>query len=420
MKEYLFGLIDSEYTDNDYMYENICGIGKTELPTRFISKHLMVKDQKNTMKCVGFSTSSLMEVREMMTKNTVIVPELSPQFGYYVAKTLDGLSSNVTGTTLKAVSDAMKKYGICEEKYCRFEHDNSLLSGMTKPSQEAYDDAKQRKIDGYARITTLDAIKKAVYTEGVCLISMAYFGGMLDCPNGYMAKPSMNASKLGNHCKIVIGYDDEHEETIGGVKYKGFFVQLNSYGIDQGRFGLEYVPYDMMNWVGGRYQYTIDKIFREAYVFYDDTNVDNKKFHIQNQPNTVIESIKKINMEFTMNSKEAVIDGKSVTMDVAPLCIDGSNFLPFRFIFEQMGMSVNYTKQPDGHDTITGTDKVTGSKVSLNIGRTVAYTNGQQYIMYRAPFIKDGRTYVPVRAVAEMSGCTVNYDNTTKKITIKR
>ena len=40
--------------------------------------------------------------------------------------------------------------------------------------------------------------------------------------------------------------------------------------------------------------------------------------------------------------------------------------------------------------------------------------------MYRAPFIKDGRTYVPVRAVAEMSGCTVNYDNTTKKITIKR
>lgn len=402
-------LLDSEFTDGDYIYDNMIGINKDELPKRFINNHIYVKNQGDTMMCVGFATSALIEAIEMKRLNKENVPMLSPQYVYYYAKTLDGLTET-KGTTLKAMADAVKKYGICERSF--YQDDNDLLANMKKPSNEAVKNAELRKIDGYARVITLDAIKKAIYKDCGVITSILYYGDMLYPNKGYIRKPPATSKKLGNHSTYWIGYDDEEQ----------VIIQLNSYGREQGVFGLEYIPYAMVeeNWCGGQYEYSIDKLFREAYVFYDNTNILNDKFHISNQPNVIIKKEKSINMEFTMNSKVAMINDKKVTMDVAPLCINGTNFVPFRFIFEAMDCDVTYKKEADGHDVIVGIDRNTAVKVSLNIGYKVAYVGNQQYVMPQAPFIKDGRTYVPLRAIGEMLGAKVVYDGTTKKITIVR
>lgn len=402
-------LLDSKFTDGDYIYDNMIGISNNELPKRFINNHIYVKDQGSTMMCVGFSTSALIEAIEMKRLGKENVPMLSPQYVYHYAKTLDDMPT-IKGTTLKAMADAVKKYGICEATMYNDNHD--LISEMTTPNATAIKNAESRKIDGYARVITLDAIKKAIYQDCGVITSILYYGEMLSPKKGYINKPSATSKKLGNHSTYWIGYDDDEK----------VIVQLNSYGKEQGVFGLEYIPYEMIteNWCGGLYGYSIDKLFREAYVFYDNTNIINDKFHIENQPNVVIKKEKSINMEFTMNSNVAMINGEKVAMDVAPLCINGTNFVPFRFIFEAMDCDVAYKKEADGHDSIVGVDRNTAVKVSLNIGYKVAYVNGEQYVMPQAPFIKDGRTYVPLRAIGEMLGAKVLYDGITKKISIRR
>lgn len=403
-----FNLIDSQLSDSDYIYDNMIGVSKSNLPRKFINKHIYVKDQKNSMKCVGFATSSLMEAIEMKRLGTENVPMLSPHYVYYQAKTLDGIKTS--GTSLKAMAEAVVKYGICEAS--EYTEDSDLLVDMKKPSNEIVTKAKIRKADGYARVTTVDAIKTAIYQDCGVITSILYYASMLNPKKGYIDKPFPSSTKLGNHSTYWIGYDDDEQ----------VFIQLNSYGESQGVFGLEYVPYAMIedNWKGGIEGYGINKIFREAYVLYDKTNIVNNKFHINNQPDIIIKKAKPINMEFTVGSKVVAVDGKEVTMDVAPKTINGTNFVPFRFILEAMDCKVDYIKQTDGHDSIIGTDKNTAVKVSMNIGYTVAYVDNETYIMPQAPFIENGRTYVPIRAIGEMLGCRVGYDSKTKKITIVR
>lgn len=414
-----YGVLDSPIDKRDYKYSEVCGAANETFPKKFINKPIYVKDQKNSMKCVGFAASSYMESKEVMRLGSTNIPMLSAQFSYYVAKTLDGLSSNIEGTTGKAIAEALYKYGICEDRYMPFIEKGNLLSNMAKPSPEAYKDAFTRKIDGYAKVTSLTDIKRAVYEEGGCMVSMLYYSDMMHPVDGYIAKPNPTSSKLGNHMKVIVGYDDEHEATVKGVKYKGFFVQLNSYGSSQGAFGLEYIPYDFLNWKGGLYGYDIDKIFREAWVFYDNTNIKNPEYFKENQPNVIIKTAKPIDMILHIGNRYAIVGDKVKEMDTAPLLKNGSTFVPVRFIAEEMDCTVKYWK--DGYGAYVNiTDNNTGKKVDMTIGMKVAYVRGQEYVLNEPPFIEGGRTYLPLRGCAEMMDCKVAYESKTKKITITR
>lgn len=76
-----FNLIDSPSDERDYVYENMCGM--PNLPRKYINKHIYMKNQENTMKCVGFSLSYILENIEQMRINSKDIPKLSAQFIYY-------------------------------------------------------------------------------------------------------------------------------------------------------------------------------------------------------------------------------------------------------------------------------------------------------------------------------------------------
>ena len=59
-------------------------------------------------------------------------------------------------------------------------------------------------------------------------------------------------------------------------------------------------------------------------------------------------------------------------------------------------------------------------KVVLRIGRDSYVVNGVSKPLAAAPYISEGRTLVPVRVIAEALGATVNYNNESKQITIKK
>ena len=64
--------------------------------------------------------------------------------------------------------------------------------------------------------------------------------------------------------------------------------------------------------------------------------------------------------------------------------------------------------------------EVEALKIVLTIGSKTAFVDGVEHQLDVAPFAENGRTFVPIRFVAETLGCTVDYDNATKTVVITK
>ena len=128
-----------------------------------------------------------------------------------------------------------------------------LISTMTKPSQQAYDNAKLYKPYKIHKIdVNVDAIKNAILKYGAVIVSQLTYEGMLNPTDGYIPKPNSRSKLYGSHCVPIIGMSDSHVHNVNGLNCKGFFVELNSYGENTGVQGKQYLAYDCITdkWAG--------------------------------------------------------------------------------------------------------------------------------------------------------------------------
>lgn len=112
------------------------------------------------------------------------------------------------------------------------------------------------------------------------------------------------------------------------------------------------------------------------------------------------------------------LNGAPVTFtDAAPESVGGRTFVPLRAVMDAMNAQVNYDGQ-----TGTVTIRRGGADLSMVLGQnTAAVTeDGQTRTMTMdvTPYVKEGRTYVPVRFVAEAFRCNVGWDEGTKTVII--
>ena len=114
-----------------------------------------------------------------------------------------------------------------------------------------------------------------------------------------------------------------------------------------------------------------------------------------------------------INDKTAVIDGKAVTNDVAPIIVNGRTYTPARFVAEALGAKVDWNEA-----TRTVTITKGDTSIVLIVDTTTAYVNGEAVKMDASAFIADGRTFTPARFVAENLGAQVEWDEATKTVTI--
>jgi len=107
------------------------------------------------------------------------------------------------------------------------------------------------------------------------------------------------------------------------------------------------------------------------------------------------------------------VDGTLLGFDVPPVIVDGRVLVPLRVIFEAMGA-------PVGWDAATRTiTAVRGdTTIRLEIGRRTADISGEPVALDVPAQIRDGRTLVPLRFVAEALGAAVAWDGATRSITI--
>lgn len=128
---------------------------------------------------------------------------------------------------------------------------------------------------------------------------------------------------------------------------------------------------------------------------------------------TVTYEVKKVTVvKLQIGTDIMTVNGKAVQLDAAPEIKDGRTFLPLRAIAEIFGATVEWIPDTQGVTVTLG-----DSTIGLQIGNPTAVINGEVMDIV-APYIKNGRTMVPLRVIAEGLGATVEWDPIGKIVTI--
>jgi len=137
--------------------------------------------------------------------------------------------------------------------------------------------------------------------------------------------------------------------------------------------------------------------------------IDNLKLHYA----PTIEPLPDVSVVMNVGSKTAKVNDKSIKLDADPFVINGTTYVPVRFVSEALGSQVLYD-----HATRRVTVLREHDLVEMFIGKQDLLVNGVKEQAEVTPILRNGRTMVPIRLFSEKLGFTVGYEAKTKKITI--
>ena len=108
-----------------------------------------------------------------------------------------------------------------------------------------------------------------------------------------------------------------------------------------------------------------------------------------------------------------IVNDHIVYSDVYPYIKNNRTYVPIRFIAEELGYDVKW----DGYNRkVTMTND--GTTVELTIGSNKMMVNGKTVLLDAPAEIRDDRTFVPLRAIAEAFGEKVDYSKDYKAVYI--
>lgn len=121
----------------------------------------------------------------------------------------------------------------------------------------------------------------------------------------------------------------------------------------------------------------------------------------------------------TIGDVNATVNGKSVSNDVAPIVVNDRTMLPIRFVAEALGAEVGWNEYSQSV-SINWPKKVYISiKIGSNYASVEENLKPEEQVKLDSPaFVENGRTYLPLRFVAEKLGADVQWDGATRTITI--
>ena len=106
-------------------------------------------------------------------------------------------------------------------------------------------------------------------------------------------------------------------------------------------------------------------------------------------------------------------NGEKIKFDQIPVIENGRTLVPLRAIFEKIGADVEWNE-----DTQTVIATKDDTKISLTIDNTAASKNGESITLDVPAKVKNGRTLVPVRFVADCFGVDVDWDGTMQRVSL--
>ncbi|HOO96210.1 MAG TPA: stalk domain-containing protein [Caldisericia bacterium] len=128
-----------------------------------------------------------------------------------------------------------------------------------------------------------------------------------------------------------------------------------------------------------------------------------------------IENYKRTSIIMKVGSKEYLVNGEPKELRFEPFIERGTTLVPVRAISEAFGAVVEY-------DALTRSIEINldETQILLQIGINKIIINGVKMDLQVEPIIKNGSTFVPLRAIAEAFDSEVLWASETKEITIER
>jgi hypothetical protein len=99
---------------------------------------------------------------------------------------------------------------------------------------------------------------------------------------------------------------------------------------------------------------------------------------------------------------EVQLNEKVLSFPQAPIAENGTTLVPFRAIFEAMGLKVEWNAQ---QQTVSGSK--TGLSIVMTLNKKTAVVNGKTVNLPQPPQIRNNATLVPLRFIGEASGALV-------------
>ena len=178
-----------------------------------------IRNQGSQGTCSAQVAACIKEYQEKKLQNlSGLDDKMSPQFIYNIRPEPD-----YEGMTPRETMQLLQKIGICREAIYPY----GLKDNYTSIPQDAFADAENFKIDNYAQINTVEGLKKALYTDGVCYVCFPVFN---ETPR--MWKARQGETNMGGHAMAIVGYNS-----------KGFIIR-NSWGDNWGDNGYTIYPYE--------------------------------------------------------------------------------------------------------------------------------------------------------------------------------
>lgn len=343
-----------------------------------------VKDQKGWGTCGSFAVGSVID--------RFYRKRMSEIYNYTKTKESDAYPDQ-EGTTIIDVVKTHKKFGTVSNELFPYElYKEKMVFPIISPSID--EEAKKNRIDAYVKITTpeelTDHLLHGEAAVGGFIVGLTSLFNPEHLPNGDAIIGMPDGTMAGHALKILgVDWNMSHTYKTGfdkGKTRKGFIKIVNSWGtedrIDEftgetrpawSKTGEGFIPFDyvfgQMYAPDGSMMDYVNEIFVPLKnvpfeIHKIDKGNENITPYIKDSrtlvPLRFIGEILGLQVEFkesdrsisitgegrsvslTIGSKVMIVNGKQVTIDVAPEIKDSRTFVPLRAISEAFGAEVQY------------------------------------------------------------------------------
>jgi len=166
----------------------------------------------------------------------------SRAFLYYQERVIEGSTDGDNGANMETIGLALAKYGVCLDNMMPYNDQDY----STTPNSNDYSNALSWVSAPTQQQLTVDQVKATLYQSQYPVrfgtpIPKSYVSNI----GGWIPVPKKKEEILGGHALLIVGYNDALSDPNGNNA--GYYIILNSWGLQEGDQGFDYVPYEFMN-----------------------------------------------------------------------------------------------------------------------------------------------------------------------------
>jgi len=192
-----------------------------------------IENQGSLGSCTGQAIAGAIE---LLNKRNGNYRDISRLFIYYYERLILGTVNYDSGAYIRDGIKSTNKYGASLESL--WPHD--IRKYKQEPITEAKNDALNRKVTRYERLTNLDGFIDALTNGYPIIMGFNVYTSFMStnvARTGVMPYPNTKRERLlGGHAVLIVGYN----------KTKKVFIARNSWGTGWGDRGYFYMPFDII------------------------------------------------------------------------------------------------------------------------------------------------------------------------------